>query len=165
MGLRSLTWIVATAASSLACSEEPSEPAPPCPRGEPTFRVELTAPDENLPEDLVVTVRYQGSLEVTYELENPTWNNEDVCCVPGSVTPEMDDLAPVQCAQHASAGAAAEALRCELWTSGIAEVSALAIGYAELVESLQPTAREDGCGLETTDERLELEFGDAGVLP
>jgi hypothetical protein len=50
-----------------------------------------------------------------------------------------------------------------LWTDGIAEITVQASGYPELMDTLETKQREDECGLETVDVRVELVKGDGGV--
>jgi len=54
-----------------------------------------------------------------------------------------------------------EAILCQLWTNGPADVSVIASGYAPLDDPLDDQLLPDGCGVETQDERLVLRPPDA----
>lgn len=78
--MRFLIFFVLTCA--VACSEPNRRPTA-CPREPPTFRLELTAVDADLPLDTVLVVNYQATFSEQYALAHPASDNEDVCCRPG----------------------------------------------------------------------------------
>jgi hypothetical protein len=126
------------------------------------FRLQVTAATgEPLPEDAELTVRYHGSDEETFRLASPSSNN-DVCCRAGEAV--AGELPSVSCKDSSTPDAATfDAILCSLWTDGIAEITVLASGYPDLQETLETKQREDECGLETLDVKIELVMGDAGV--
>ena len=54
-----------------------------------------------------------------------------------------------------------DAILCELWTNGPAEIAATATGYAPLDEMRQAELLSNGCGVQTLDVRLVLQHPDA----
>lgn len=129
-----LPIFAATIAALLsACTSR--DPAPACPPSGPTFRVLLTASSGPLPADTRIAVKYGAGVE-----EYPGDAGKSVFChdVPGDP----------------DAGAR-EAISCELWTSGAADVSVTASGCCPIEKTLR--AERDDCGLELTEVPLELE--------
>ncbi len=127
-----------------ACSGE-TEPGSPCPDVTwPSFRVSLVGEDDALPADLRVEVTYGAGHEI-YELDDDTRANKAVFC-----RTEPEDAA------------VAQAVVCDLWTSGAASLKVEATGYATIDETL--SAERDECGITLTEvvRVLEREKNDGG---
>jgi len=108
-----------------------------------------------------ITVRYQGSNEESYDPDVAPVQNEDLCCEPSAT--RLGALPGVSCPGSITTdGGAPTAIYCELWTGGITDVTVHGAGYPDIVETLQATDREDGCGLETTPVHLVLAHPDGG---
>lgn len=115
-----------------------------------------------LPEDFSLSVRYQGSVHEEFTVADPYPQNLDVCC--RLATPVQGALPQVRCGQSFVLDAAVPtAVVCELWTGDLPEVTVTASGYPDLVETLKGRQRADGCGLKTSDVRLEVAAPDGGA--
>jgi hypothetical protein len=56
-----------------------------------------------------------------------------------------------------------EAILCDLWTGGGADVTVTGTGYPALATHFDPFVPEPRCGVETVDQRLVLTHGDAAI--
>lgn len=143
-------------------SQDCSPPPPPV----PAFRLELTA-DGPLPGGTKLSVTYQGTQVESYFVGRPAAGNEDVCCRPGrpvgsAALPDVGCGAADGGADAGTDGAGIEALHCDLWTNGGAEVVITAPGYPELDRVLTAKLSADGCGVATSETRIVLLRADAG---
>jgi hypothetical protein len=132
----SIVAAVAVVLLSAGCSS--SDPGPNCPAAGPTFRVTLTAMPGPLPPDTRLEVKYGAGVE-----QYPGNAGKSVFChdVPGDP----------------DAGAR-DAISCDLWTSGAADVTVTATGYATIERTLM--AVRDDCGIQLTEVAIELEKPD-----
>jgi hypothetical protein len=185
--LRSIVAAGLVVAGAGGCAKD--HQPPPCPRNEPAFRLQLTAPGGVLPSDTRLTVNYSGNREEKYSLSAGGPMNTDVCCRTGA--PVGGRLPDVRCTapslsssgpplRDASYGADATlppakgdagpagpvALLCDLWTNGYADVQISASGYPDFEhEPFVPNVPDPRCGVVTVDLRIELGHTDAGVSP
>jgi hypothetical protein len=202
-------WL-ALAVALLGCSKD--ERREPCPRPEPSFRLQLTAEMGLLPEDTYLRVYYQGKLEKPdadpmllpyedYDFRNPPTSNVDVCCRTGkpvqgklpsvscglppafdaSVRPDaalapeggsdgsiggFTDAAPAlrdaasDGAISGSGSSAPEALLCDLWTNGPADIVVTGTTYPRLKRELLVEFNE--CGVVRRDIRVIWSRQDGG---
>lgn len=171
-----------------ACNRRSSTPQP-CPRDSAAFRLQLTAPEGPLPEDVFLKVTFGGSSEESYSPRGDYSENKTVCCRSGSevagelpsvscdsVTGSLELTFDAQAALSSWKGDSGSealsgdrrAIQCELWTNGAARVEITAKGYQLLEDTLVAQPREDeefeDCpSLVTKDVALVLERGDAGT--
>jgi hypothetical protein len=143
-----------------ACSDPSTRPN--CPPPVPAFRLELTAEDGPLPPDTSLSVTYQGSQKESYRLSGPASGNEDVCCRPGARLPDGVALPHVACGTTAPDVGVPEAIFCELWTNGLAEVGVTGHGYPSIDRVLETRKRDRDCGVDTVDVHLALSHPDGG---
>jgi len=174
---------VAALLAFAACSDS-HEPKPPCPRVQPAFRLELTAPG-GIPKGTRMDVQYNGTWKESFVVGGSRTGSVDVCCRLGSAV-AAGPLPEIKCGEPATSEAGSseagsseagsseagsseagsseagipdaggeEALLCQLWTDGDAEVRVTAFGYPELTEVLEATV-DERCGVVTTDVRLSL---------
>jgi hypothetical protein len=124
------------------------------------FRVLLVAAESPLPEDTMFRVKH-GSATGTEDFRlDADFPSSDVvfCC---RATRDGECVQASDAASDADGGPApVEALLCELWTDGAADVTVTASGYPDLEKNLQARSSE-GC-LQTVDVTLMLERRDAG---
>lgn len=134
------SWILAVALHTsglVACSSESATEREPCPKSAaPSFRVEITAEEGALPEDVRVEVTYGAGYEL-YALDDSSRAGKSVLCE------TTEDASGV------------EAISCELWTSGAASLKVSATGYEPIDETL--SAERDECGIKTTEVTRTLE--------
>lgn len=103
-----------------------------------------TDDDAMLPDDTTVTVRWSAGEEPAYVLNDPTTHKtledgSNVVCARAAMGAGGAGQGGVQ----AVGGGGAWALECELWTSGTTEVSVVATGYPETVETFKPETIDD----------------------
>jgi hypothetical protein len=91
--VRSFVVVSAAVAALGGCSTD--HPQPTCPRNQPAFRLQLTAPDGRLPANTQLTVNYSGNRQETYSLATGGPMNTDVCCRTGD--PTSGRLPDVRC--------------------------------------------------------------------
>lgn len=139
-------------------------PGPSCAQAGPAFRLLLRAPEGPLPADTRVRVTYQGNLHESYGGVR-THDNEDLCCRRHSEIPSHFDS--TSC--HPDAGvsisslAGTEAIACDLWSNGAAQVEVSASGYETTVQELEAEVDEACQTIVTSDVVLVLQRGDAGA--
>lgn len=152
--LLALLWVA-------GCSNDPGT-QPACPREQAAFRLQVTARGRPVPPDLSLTVRYQGNQSERFVLADPDPDNEDVCCRPGARVAGALPEVPCRPIREPDGGPV-EAVSCELWTNGVADVRVTGGDYPPLEQVLDPRPRQDDCGLETVDVRLMLAHTDGGL--
>jgi hypothetical protein len=158
LSLRAFVFVVPFAT---ACTSSPTH-GDPCPRPVPAFRVELTAAVGGLPPDTTLNVLYGGNQSGTYSIHSGSSTSEDVCCHTG--VPTSGPLPHVACdSQAPNDGGPAQALLCELWTDGLAEVQVRATGYHLLDQVFQAEVTDPNCGVDTVDELMVLRHGDGSI--
>ncbi|MCC6213399.1 MAG: hypothetical protein IT376_00905 [Polyangiaceae bacterium] len=144
--------IVCAALVAGACGHGRDDP-PTCNDGpHAAFEVRVSALGARLPTDATLAVRYGGGTEEV-SLAAPPASPRVVFCA--------TELADGGTEAGADAGAEPRPLAavCELWTSGAADVTVTASGYAPLERDL--VAERDECGIRTVE--VELTLGsDAG---
>lgn len=132
-----LICLLSLGGALIACSSDGAVEGEPCSKTvEPSFRVELTAGDGELPSDTRVEVTYGAGTEV-YSPDDSTLAGKSVLCE----------------SWRGSTGV--RAISCELWTSGAASLKVSATGYDAIDEPL--SAERDECGIKTTEIIRQLE--------
>lgn len=153
-----------------SCNDDGGKPPRDCPRQQPAFRILLTAEDGRLPTDTFLKVTY-GSGTDTFSFAEAGGSHEDLCCRPWTDTDA--GLPPTTCGASATGdasrdagpdgGAGPEALLCDLWSNGVAELDVTTAEYPKLAQSL--SAERDECGVRTVEVRVELRHADGGAPP
>jgi hypothetical protein len=170
--IRTVLSGVVLSSAVLSCTTSAPEEQAPCPRRGPTFRLQITASEGDLPQNTALSVEYGGSNVERYSLRRGNGSNQSVCCRAAEVT--SGELPAVPCAAPRDAGLPAvygntpPALLCELSTNGAARVEVVSDGYAVLEQTLQAQRLEDEeyehCdALVTRDVALHLVRADAGA--
>lgn len=148
----------------MACGPDPRPPEP-C-NGKPNFAVLITAAEGPLPEDTVVRVHYGGGAPEEFRLAEPGIQRVLFC----TVTDREGNPADAGVGSGAPAGAGgeggaattageAEALLCQLWSYGSADLEVETAEYP-MQERLRLRPDDRTC---TVDVELELTRGDAGT--
>lgn len=171
-GVLRRTALAVLSSAVLSCTTSAPEEQAPCPRRGPTFRLQITASEGDLPQDTALSVEYGGSNVERYSLRRGNGTNQSVCCraaevVSGALPAVLCD-APQDAGLATTHGSTPPALHCELSTNGAARVEVLGEGYAVLEQTLQAQRLEDEeyehCdALVTRDVSLELTRSDAGA--
>jgi hypothetical protein len=124
------------------------------------FRVLLSAADGPLPWDTSLEVLHGTGIE-EFRLDQPHPNSEVLFC--RDATRDGGWVEPLDAAGGSDAGSGpqpVEALLCELWTDGPADITVSATGYPTVDRTLHAKS-ETGC-IQTVDVELMLERGDGG---
>lgn len=127
------------------CTQEPTYDG--CYGEHPAFVVTIRSNEGPLPPDTRLHVKY-GSGEERYSLREPNAPANVIFCatIAGDGAPD--------------AGGAVQALVCELWTQGAAQITVEASGYPSIMRNLK--AQRNRCGIETVDDEFLLQARDGG---
>lgn len=154
-----LRWASSAAFIALAsgCSESP-DPEVHC-DAHPAFVVLVTVPTGTLPQNTTITITFGGSGTETFGLVGDGPHKALFCdwaLRDGTKIPKPD---------AATDGAAPlpEALSCELWTGGAANITIAADGYQPIVNMQLEAKNDASCGFKTVNETLPLAPIEAGT--
>jgi hypothetical protein len=152
---RRLKALVVSAGLALAgCG--PDRRPDECIAGHPNFVLLITAPTgKALSADLTVMLHYGGSGVETFELSQTTTQRVLFCRA--STLDGGTLLVPDGSAADGGAPSSTEALRCELWTGGPAQVEIDSSTLAHTAKSLTPLA--SSCPLDVTIPVSEADGG------
>jgi hypothetical protein len=161
LGLRVSSIAALVTAAAIGCSKD--HPQPTCPRNQPAFRLQLTAPGGALPADTKLTVSHSGcratdlqcaaSGRETYSLATGGPMNTDICCRTGD--PTKGRLPNVPCGLSPGLSSTGPAPRPLLDAS-----SSRSDGSASLPpDGAHPTAVPDATAPTTRDAALTVRDG------
>jgi hypothetical protein len=149
---------------SLGCADDPAPPAICV--DQPSFRLEIAAPHEPLPEDTAVRIAHGAGCEQYTLGQSGTAALPCVAGDPAGVLfcAPLPTAAPNDAAGEGGASdqtAQVSALRCEVWSDGAATLTVTSKGYVPVERQLQ--ADVDDCGAKTVNVAVELELLDAAT--
>jgi hypothetical protein len=137
-------------------------PGPSCAQAGPAFRLLLRAPDGPLPADTRLRVTYQGNLHESYGGTH-THDNEDLCCQRHGKIPSHFQSTSCRPDAGTSLFVGTQAIACDLWSNGAAQVEVSASGYETTVQELEAEVDETCQTIVTSDVVLVLQRGDAAA--
>lgn len=113
-----------------------------CSGPHPDFVVVLELSNRPLPADTVVQVTYGGSGMEQYAVAAPSSDPEVVFCSPastdGGALADTDGAAGAAGSSSAGMSSSIDALRCELWTGGVASVTVRGTGLSAVQYNFTP---------------------------
>ncbi|HEY4102363.1 MAG TPA: hypothetical protein VGM44_00665 [Polyangiaceae bacterium] len=153
--IRNWSWLLLSGALALGCGPD----RPDCSGPHADFDITLRLRDRPLSADTVVHVTYGGSGMESYSPSEQGVTHEVVFCHLASLDGglDLDDASLGAAGATSQDDSGIEALNCELWTGGYAELQITTDGLTPMTYELTP--RERSC---TVTQTIVLDSPDGG---